>query len=76
MDVKVKRALISVSDKSGVIDFARKLSEMGVQIISTGGTAKQLAKEGIEVTGSVWGYIFSRQKIGNIRAFDIFAIFE
>jgi len=51
MDVKVKRALISVSDKSGVVDFARKLSEMGVQIISTGGTAKQLAKEGIDVTG-------------------------
>jgi len=58
MDVKVKRALISVSDKSGVVDFARKLSGMGVQIISTGGTAKQLAKAGIDVTGieSVTGF--------------------
>ncbi|MFH1716493.1 MAG: bifunctional phosphoribosylaminoimidazolecarboxamide formyltransferase/IMP cyclohydrolase [Planctomycetota bacterium] len=58
MDVKVKRALISVSDKGGVVDFARKLSGMGVEIISTGGTAKQLAKAGIDVTGieSVTGF--------------------
>jgi len=39
MDVKIKTALISVSDKSGVVDFAGKLSKMGVKIISTGGTA-------------------------------------
>ncbi len=58
MDVKVKRALISVSEKSGVVEFARKLSEMSVQIISTGGTAKQLTKAGISVTtiDSVTGF--------------------
>ncbi len=50
MNVKIKTALISVSDKSGIIDFARKLSAMGVKIISTGGTAKSISEAGIEVT--------------------------
>jgi phosphoribosylaminoimidazolecarboxamide formyltransferase/IMP cyclohydrolase len=51
MDVKIKTALISVSEKRGVIDFARALSEMGVKIISTGGTAKKLSEAGISVVG-------------------------
>jgi len=51
MDVKIKTALISVSDKRGAVDFARKLSEMGVKIISTGGTAKKLSEAGIDVIG-------------------------
>jgi phosphoribosylaminoimidazolecarboxamide formyltransferase/IMP cyclohydrolase len=46
----VKRALVSVSDKSGVVDFARGLAALGVEIISTGGTAKLLEKEGVRVT--------------------------
>ena len=45
----VKRALISVSDKSGIEDFAKALSELGVEIISTGGTAKLLSEQGIDV---------------------------
>lgn len=49
MDVKIKTALISVSDKTAIIDFAQGLSEMGVKIISTGGTAKALAEAGIDV---------------------------
>jgi len=49
--VKVKRALISVSDKTGVVDFARFLADMGVEIISTGGTAKSLSAAQIKVTG-------------------------
>ncbi len=58
MDVKIKTALISVSDKGGVVDFAKKLSEMGVKIISTGGTAKKLSKAGLDVVGieSVTGF--------------------
>ncbi len=58
MDVKTKTALISVSDKGGVVDFAKKLSEMGVKIISTGGTAKKLSKAGLDVVGieSVTGF--------------------
>jgi len=58
MDVKIKTALISVSDKSGVIDFARKLSKMDVKIISTGGTAKKLSEAKIDVVGieSVTGF--------------------
>jgi len=47
---KINRALISVSDKSGVLDLARALSAQGVSILSTGGTAKLLEKEGIKVT--------------------------
>jgi len=46
---KIKRALISVSDKFGIEPFARKLSELGVEILSTGGTAKTLAEAGIKV---------------------------
>ncbi len=45
------RALISVSDKAGVVEFARELEKLGVEIISTGGTAKKLADEGINVIG-------------------------
>src|SRR4030043_679344 len=51
MDVKIKTALISVSEKKGVVEFAKKLSEMGVKIISTGGTAKKLSEAGIDVVG-------------------------
>jgi phosphoribosylaminoimidazolecarboxamide formyltransferase/IMP cyclohydrolase len=47
---KIKRALISVSDKSGIVEFASKLNDFGVQIISTGGTAKTLRENNIEVT--------------------------
>jgi phosphoribosylaminoimidazolecarboxamide formyltransferase/IMP cyclohydrolase len=58
MDVKVKTALISVSDKTGVVEFASKLSQMGVKIISTGGTAKKLTDAGINVSSieSVTGF--------------------
>lgn len=45
----IKRALISVSDKTGIVDFARELKTFGVEIISTGGTAKTLREAGIEV---------------------------
>ena len=45
------RVLISVSDKRGVAGFARRLAEMGAEIISTGGTHKLLEEEGIPVTG-------------------------
>lgn len=43
-----KQALISVSDKTGVVEFARSLSELGYHILSTGGTAKLLAQEGVQ----------------------------
>src|SRR5262245_18215985 len=46
---RIRRALISVSDKTGIVDFARELKEFGVEIISTGGTAKTLRDAGIEV---------------------------
>ena len=45
----VKRALISVSDKTGIVEFAKSLHELGVEIISTGGTMKTIAEAGIPV---------------------------
>jgi phosphoribosylaminoimidazolecarboxamide formyltransferase / IMP cyclohydrolase len=45
--MKISRALISVSDKGGLAPFARRLSEMGIEIVSTGGTAALLSKESI-----------------------------
>ena len=47
---KITRALISVSDKTGIVEFARRLTEFDVEIISTGGTAKTLSENGIDVT--------------------------
>jgi phosphoribosylaminoimidazolecarboxamide formyltransferase / IMP cyclohydrolase len=47
--VQVRRALLTVSDKRGLADFARGLVELGVEIVSTGGTAAQLAEEGVQV---------------------------
>jgi phosphoribosylaminoimidazolecarboxamide formyltransferase / IMP cyclohydrolase len=46
-EVRVKRALLSVSEKQGIVDFARGLSGLGVEIVSTGGTARALADAGI-----------------------------
>ena len=49
MAVTVKRALISVSDKTGIVDFAKNLTELGVEIISTGGTFKLLKENDVPV---------------------------
>jgi phosphoribosylaminoimidazolecarboxamide formyltransferase/IMP cyclohydrolase len=45
----IRRALLSVTDKTGIVDFARRLSELGVELISTGGTAKIVRDSGIPV---------------------------
>jgi phosphoribosylaminoimidazolecarboxamide formyltransferase / IMP cyclohydrolase len=45
----VRRALLSVSDKTGIVEFARGLADLGVEIISTGGTARELTEAGIPV---------------------------
>lgn len=47
--MNIKRALISVSDKTGLVEFAKQLTDRGVEIISTGGTAKLLSEAGIPV---------------------------
>src|SRR5579864_5009398 len=49
MSQKIQRAILSVTDKTGLTDFARKLSGMGVELISTGGTAKLLRDSGVAV---------------------------
>lgn len=50
MEVKIKRALISVSNKLGAVDFAQALHKAGVEIISTGGTMKAIRAAGVPVT--------------------------
>ena len=47
--VKIARALLSVSDKTGLVDFARALSTRGVELVSTGGTRKTLSEAGLAV---------------------------
>lgn len=46
---KIQRAILSITDKTGLVDFARQLSGMKVELVSTGGTAKQLREAGITV---------------------------
>jgi phosphoribosylaminoimidazolecarboxamide formyltransferase/IMP cyclohydrolase len=48
-DVQVSRAVLSVSDKTGIVEFARGLADLGIEIVSTGGTARELAGAGIPV---------------------------
>ena len=48
--MKIHTALLSVSDKTGIVDFARELAQRGVKLLSTGGTAKLLAASGLTVT--------------------------
>ena len=47
---KIRKAIISVTDKEGIVDFGKSLSSMGVEILSTGGTAKVLREGGVSVT--------------------------
>src|SRR6516165_10700633 len=47
--MQIRRVLISVTDKTGIIDFARGLSELGAEIISTGGTARMIRENGVAV---------------------------
>lgn len=47
---KIKRALVSVSDKTGIVEFCRELEKLGIEVLSTGGTAKLLSENGISVT--------------------------
>jgi len=49
MSSRIQRAILSVTDKSGLVDFARKLAALGVELVSTGGTAKLLRDSGIAV---------------------------
>ena len=48
-EILIKRALISVSDKSGIVEFGKALVEFGVEILSTGGTAQILRENGVSV---------------------------
>ena len=48
--IKARRALISVSDKKGLVNFAKGLQKLGIEILSTGGTARHLKEAGLPVT--------------------------
>jgi len=66
----VKQALISVSDKTGVVDFARSLAQLGYRLLSTGGTAKLLAEQGLAVTevADYTGFVSSTRPMRAISA--------
>src|ERR1044072_8575841 len=66
----IKRALVSVSDKTGIVDFARELTRFNVEIISTGGTAKTLRDAGINVrdVSEVTG--FPEMMDGRVKTLD------
>ena len=57
---RITRALLSVSDKTGLIDFARALAGHGIELVSTGGTAKALADAGLKVRDVVRAHRLSR----------------
>jgi len=61
------RALISVSDKTGVLEFAQGLNELGIAILSTGGTAKLLADNGIPVTEVSDHTLFPEMMAGRVK---------
>ena len=67
--VRVRRALVSVSDKNGLIDFAAALADLGIEILSTGGTARALRAAGIpvvdveEITGFQIGRASCRERV-------------
>jgi phosphoribosylaminoimidazolecarboxamide formyltransferase / IMP cyclohydrolase len=48
-EVRIQRALLSVSDKTGIVEFARGLSELGIELVSTGGTSRELSGAGLQV---------------------------
>ncbi|MET0685087.1 MAG: bifunctional phosphoribosylaminoimidazolecarboxamide formyltransferase/IMP cyclohydrolase, partial [Solirubrobacteraceae bacterium] len=48
-EVRIRRALLSVSDKRGIADFAKGLAGLGIEIVSTGGTARELEEAGLAV---------------------------
>src|SRR3954453_9728980 len=48
-EVQIRRALLTVSDKRGLVDFARGLADLGIEIVSTGGTARELEGAGLAV---------------------------
>jgi len=49
---EVKRALLSVADKAGIVEFARRLADLGAEIVSSGGTARAIRKAGVQVTAT------------------------
>ena len=61
--IKVKCALVSVSDKKGLIPFVKKLYEYGIEIISTGGTARHLKAVGIPAKNRLWSFLTKQSKI-------------
>src|SRR4051794_27049916 len=47
-EVRIRRALLTVSDKRGLVEFAQGLADLGIELVSTGGTARELADDGVE----------------------------
>ena len=72
--MKIETALVSVYDKEGVVELGRRLAEMGVRILSTGGTARALEDAGVPVVAACYGYCdLPRGDMGADAAIDSFA---
>src|SRR3954463_16722806 len=69
-EVRVKRALITVSDKTGIAEFASCLRELGVEIVSTGGTARHLAEAGGETRPLHEGTGFPEMLDGRVKTIN------
>src|SRR5690349_24709664 len=67
---KITRALLSVSDKTGLIEFAKGLADQGVMLISTGGTAKALRDSGLAVTDVSDITNFPEMMDGRVKTFN------
>ncbi len=65
--MEIKRALISVSNKEGVVDFARQLQNLKIQIFSTGGTAKALLDRGVTAESVEWLTGFPEMLDGRVK---------
>ena len=66
MNKKISRALVSVSDKTGLVEFCSILNQLGIEILSTGGTAKTLTEHGLPVSGA-----WSQRKATDVAAVPV-----
>ena len=62
--MKIETALLSVSDKTGIVEFAQELAKRGVRLLSTGGTAKLLAQAGLNVPSASMNRAFEAPREG------------
>ena len=68
-ETPIRRALLSVWDKTGLVEFARELAGMGVELVSTGGTASVLREAGLQVTDVAKAILTARDGIRDMGGY-------